>query len=167
MTESRENKTMGSHNGISHISQSIYCKTSNIRCIKSQNLLSRLAVASAQSVDDWRREWKCSWSSADGWWSNYIWVINNFIACWDMSNIRGLTVIPQILKALRSHLNIFQHNKQKCASVSNRLIWYHTETAGVALIGVICHKVITGLCINIKTILDEMVILHLKAHNSP
>ena len=26
------------------------------------------------------REWRCSWSSADMWCSNYIWVIDNFIA---------------------------------------------------------------------------------------
>ena len=26
------------------------------------------------------RDWRCSWSSADRWCSNYIWVINNFIA---------------------------------------------------------------------------------------
>ena len=26
-------------------------------------------------------EWRCSWSSADRWCSNYIWVINNFISC--------------------------------------------------------------------------------------
>ena len=26
------------------------------------------------------REWRCNWSSADRWYSNYIWVINNIIA---------------------------------------------------------------------------------------
>ena len=38
------------------------------------------------------REWRCSWSSADRWCSNYIWVINNFIAYWDASLIRCFTV---------------------------------------------------------------------------
>ena len=36
------------------------------------------------------REWRYSWSSADRWCSNYIWVINNFISY--VSYIRGLTV---------------------------------------------------------------------------
>ena len=37
-------------------------------------------------------EWRCSWSSADRWCSNYIWVINKFIAYWGVSYIRDLTV---------------------------------------------------------------------------
>ena len=37
-------------------------------------------------------EWRCSWSSADRRCSNYIWVINNFIANSDATYIRGLTV---------------------------------------------------------------------------
>ena len=40
-----------------------------------------------------RRERRCGWSSADRRCSNYIWVINNFIAYWGMTYIRGLTVI--------------------------------------------------------------------------
>ena len=44
-------------------------------------------------------ECRCSWSSTDRWWcSNYIWVINNFIAYEGATYIRGLTVcIFQIL----------------------------------------------------------------------
>ena len=38
------------------------------------------------------REWRCSWSSADRRCSNYIWVINNFIAYSAAAYIRGLTV---------------------------------------------------------------------------
>ena len=38
------------------------------------------------------REWRCSWSSADRQCSNYIWVINKFIACLGVSYIRYLTV---------------------------------------------------------------------------
>ena len=38
------------------------------------------------------REWKCSWSSADRRCSNYIWVINNFIAYEGATYIRCLTV---------------------------------------------------------------------------
>ena len=37
-------------------------------------------------------EWRCSWSSADRRCSNYIWVINNFIAYYGATYIRGFTV---------------------------------------------------------------------------
>ena len=44
----------------------------------------------------WRQvlswEWRCSWSSADRRCSNYIWVINNFIAYWGATYMRGFTV---------------------------------------------------------------------------
>ena len=40
----------------------------------------------------WSREWRCSWSSADRRCSNYIWVINNFIAYQGATYIRDLTV---------------------------------------------------------------------------
>ena len=39
------------------------------------------------------REWRCSWSSADRRCSNYIWVIDNFIAYQGTPYIRGFTVI--------------------------------------------------------------------------
>ena len=39
------------------------------------------------------RSWRCSWSSADRRCSNYIWVIDNFIAYQGASYIRDLTVI--------------------------------------------------------------------------
>ena len=38
-------------------------------------------------------KWRCSWSSADRRCSNYIWVIDNLIAYWRASYIRGLVVI--------------------------------------------------------------------------
>ena len=38
-------------------------------------------------------EWRCSWSSAVRRCSNYIWVINNFIAYEGATYIRGLTVV--------------------------------------------------------------------------
>ena len=37
-------------------------------------------------------EWRCSWSNADRRCSNYIWVINNFIAYYGVTYIRGLMV---------------------------------------------------------------------------
>ena len=39
------------------------------------------------------REWRCSWSSASRKCSNYIGVINNFNAYWDVAYIRSLTCI--------------------------------------------------------------------------
>ena len=39
-----------------------------------------------------RREWRCSWSSADRRCSNYIWFISNFIAHYGASYIRDVTV---------------------------------------------------------------------------
>ena len=51
------------------------------------------------------REWGCSWSSADRRCSNYIWVINNFIAYLGESYIRRLMVtVPDILICRRSKL---------------------------------------------------------------
>ena len=67
-------------------------KTHQIRKLKW--LSSSLAVAFGQihwsHVLSW--EWRCSWSSADRRCSNYIWVINNFIANSGATYIRGLTV---------------------------------------------------------------------------
>ena len=75
----------------------IYCKISNIRCTKSPNLnVPRLVLwlslpnPMKPGVKSRRR---CSWSSAERRWSNYIWVIDNFIAYWGASYIRDLTVV--------------------------------------------------------------------------
>ena len=45
-------------------------------------------------------EWRCNWSSADRRCSNYIWVINNFIAYWGATYIRGFTVIFMLFSFL-------------------------------------------------------------------
>ena len=52
---------------------------------------SRLCPIHWSQVLSW--EWRCSWSSADRHCSNYIWVINNFIAYWGASYIRDFTVL--------------------------------------------------------------------------
>ena len=44
-------------------------------------------------------EWRCSWSSTDRQCSNYIWVMNKFIACGGVSYIRGLTVLQKHFQA--------------------------------------------------------------------
>ena len=60
-------------------------KFSNIRRTKSQNLnVSRLGLQlSLHNISCWSQilsgEWRCSWSSADRWCSNYIRVINNLM----------------------------------------------------------------------------------------
>ena len=60
-----------------------YHKISNTRHTKSQNLI-LLSSCSCLCPIHWSqvlsREWRCSWSSANRRCSNYIWVINNFIA---------------------------------------------------------------------------------------
>ena len=43
------------------------------------------------------RKWRCSWSSAGRRCSNYIGVINNFIAYWGVPYVRGLTVYPLVM----------------------------------------------------------------------
>ena len=48
------------------------------------------------------REWRCSWSSADRRCSNYIWVINNFIAYKCAYYIRDLTVYANEGKSIIS-----------------------------------------------------------------
>ena len=72
----------------------IYCQTSNIDCTKYQNLNVSGLVLQLSLLIYWTQvlswEWRCSRSSADRWCSNYIWVINNFIAYWGASYIRGL-----------------------------------------------------------------------------
>ena len=79
-------------------------QTSNIRCTKSQHLnVSRLVFQLSwpnPSKQRFKREWRCSWGSNDRRCSNYIWVINNVIAYWGVTYIRGLTV--HFMVALRS-----------------------------------------------------------------
>ena len=60
---------------------------------------SRLAVVCAQSTEAkcLSRNWRCSWSSADRRCSNYIWVIDNFIANLGATYITDLTVLSKKL----------------------------------------------------------------------
>ena len=55
------------------------------------------------------REWRCSWSSADRRCSNYIWVINNFIAYKCAYYIRGLTVYANEGKSIISCRPLSKH----------------------------------------------------------
>ena len=47
-----------------------------------------------------RWEWRCSWSIACRRCSNYIWVVNNFIAYYGASYIRDLTVTHALLSKI-------------------------------------------------------------------
>ena len=51
------------------------------------------------------QEWRCRWSSAGRRCSNYMLVIDNFIAYWGVSYIRDFTVFHTGLQLLRHHLN--------------------------------------------------------------
>ena len=61
-----------------------YHQISNIRCTNPQTYMCRVSPCSHLCAIYWSqvlsREWRCCWSSVDRRCSNYIWVINNFIA---------------------------------------------------------------------------------------
>ena len=79
------------------IRRRMYRKISNIRRTESPNLnvsrlVLQLSLPNPMKPCVLSREWRCSWSSADRRCSNYIWVIDNFIACKGATYIRDLTV---------------------------------------------------------------------------
>ena len=55
------------------------------------------------------REWRCSWRSADKRCSNCIWVIDNLIAKWGGSYIRGLTVVMAGTATTSCKMNITRY----------------------------------------------------------
>ena len=69
---------------------------SNIQRTKPKNLnVSRLVVQLSLCnllKPGVKLKWRCRWSSANRRCSNYIWVINNYIAHYGATYIRGLTV---------------------------------------------------------------------------
>ena len=73
-------------------------------------------------------EWKCSWSSANRQCSNYIWVINNFIAFWGASYIRGFMVYYRpFVWTVRCH---FSHAHIIIVTSHNALcnqLWRHQQ----------------------------------------
>ena len=86
----------GSQKVIPLVLKMIYRKISNIRHTNFPNLnFSRLGLYLSLPVY-WSQvlngKWRCSWSSANRWCSNYIWVINNLIAYYSASSIRHFTV---------------------------------------------------------------------------
>ena len=77
-----------------------YRKISNISHTKSKHSNASRIARSCLCATYWSQvlsgEWRCSWSSADRRCFNYIWLINNLIACKDVTYIRDLTVVFQI-----------------------------------------------------------------------
>ena len=70
-----------------------YRQNSNISRTKSHHfIISRLGLRLPSPSQVLSREWRCSWSSTDRH-SNYIWVINNFIAYQGAAYIIVLTVM--------------------------------------------------------------------------
>ena len=73
-----------------------YCQIFNIGRTNFQTLMFLVSSCSCLRPIYWSpvlsRDWRCSRSSADRWCSNYIWVINNFIANEGGSYIRGFKV---------------------------------------------------------------------------
>ena len=69
-----------------------HTKSPKLKCFPPRLASCLCPVYWSQVVSqEWRCSWRCSWSSADRRCSNYIWIINNFIA-WGAPYIRCLTV---------------------------------------------------------------------------
>ena len=75
------------------LSSDLWCKTHQIQKCFSPRLYWSQVLS---------REWNCSWSSADRRCSNYICVINKFIAYYGARYIRGLTVVLITLRSKRN-----------------------------------------------------------------
>ena len=127
------------------------CQTSNISSTKSQNLnvshfVLQFSIRWSQVLS---REWRCNWSSADRRCSNYIWVINNFIAQ-DVPYIRSFTVI--FFHHDSNSMEIHFYCKTFSGSViATKLSSYYTSPAFVAfanlLDGYLAWYVHTFTCI--------------------
>ena len=73
------------------------------------------------------REWRCSWRSADRRCSNYIWVINNFIANECATYIRGLVVGTTCLVYMNERVGrqlSGEHQCQVTVASSGLLHWH-------------------------------------------
>ena len=120
-------QTLHLHTQFKPISLCYYRKTSSISRTKSKNINVSCIPCSCLRSIHWSQvlswKWRCSWSSADRRCSNYIWVINNFIAYWGATYIRGFTVDslfstfilwPNVLwfRKLKPHFHTNQTYKQ-------------------------------------------------------
>ena len=111
-----------------------YRQVSNIRRTKSQHLkilkLSCCCLCRIPWSQMLSRERRCSWSSADRRCSNYMWVIDNFIAYQGASYIRGFTVyIFAIVSA---------HNGKKCVAWLKYILCFHVTLCFRIVLHMIC-----------------------------
>ena len=73
------------------------------------------------------REWRCSWSSIERQSSNYIWVINYFIAYRGAPYIRGLRVFGA--QPLPTCHSASSHNHNQCRLMINEVRWHSPENS--------------------------------------
>ena len=105
---------------------------------KLRSFLSRLAVFFAQlKLGDISRGWRCSWSSADRQCSNYIWVINNYIAYLCTTYIGGLMLV----------LRLTPNREHSCG-------WTVTHSCHSASIPVI----LPGMCDSLHQCVQDMIL---------
>ena len=78
------------------------------------------------------REWRCSWSSADRRCSNYIWVIDNFIAYYGTTYIRDLTVICINWRQYTK----FSNNTQIAKTIRSTSIRNRCRSEGLCYVGI-------------------------------
>ena len=111
-------------------------------------------------------EWRCSWGSADRRCSNYIWVINNFIAHWGAAYIKGLTVFRMHLLIHSKGVMVdqsltrldFEHVKaivRKLNMISDAMIYTYAYTYIYKLIW---HSHDLRFCCNFNTLVDEKML---------
>ena len=112
---------------------SIYiCRqTSSISYTKSKNLnvsrlVLQLSLPNPLMPGILSREWRCSWSNADRRCSNYILVINNFIAYLGATYIRGLTVAIRYSWWIVWSYTGWKSNAVRCL---NSCSWWHHSLA--------------------------------------
>ena len=106
-----------------------YRQISKIRRTKSQTLFVYCLVLQLFLLSHWSQvwspEWRCNWSSANRRCSNYIWVINYFIAYYSASYIRGLWYV--VCPRVSIMLTIF-FNRWKCITkITWKSIWMKTH----------------------------------------
>ena len=113
---------------------SIYHQTSNISCIKSQNLFLTSSFNCLCPIH-WNQvksqEWRSSWSNTDRWCSNYIWVINNFIAYQGATYIRGFMVPTSGNDILISSMDMLKTVRVITFSGNKAVTWTHFSSFGI------------------------------------
>ena len=119
---------------------SSYRKISNISRTESSTLTVSRLVLQLSFPNPMKpgvsREWRCSWSSADRRCSNYIWVIDNFIAYQGAPYIRDLTVVVSchhgITRIRGTQTTQTCWKMQKTWSSSSEVYYYDVRMSAIA-----------------------------------